>query len=140
MPKRINGTGLTANQELALMQKAMSGDIVMVVSPDTTGTGATSDGFTRDVTVSIETAIGEVHGWANAAITAKVALTMSDTAGTGDATIASTTLTLVNGVANITITGTGVWAADETNTLTISAIELCGMSVTGDTSVDTIVA
>lgn len=140
MPKRINGAGLTANQELAMMQKAMSGDIVMVVSPDTTGTSATDNGFTRDVTVSIETAIGEVHGWVNTTIASKVALTMSETAGTGDATIASTSLILVNGVANITITGTGVWAEDETNTLTISAIELCGMSVTGDTSVDTIVA
>ena len=124
---------------LALQEKALNGDIVMVLDPETTGTSATSSAFTRTVVVSIETAAGELHEWVNSAFTTSVAIA-SDTAGTGAATIASTTLTFVDGRASIIVSATGAWAAEDTNTLTASAVVLGGISVTGGTSVDTIIA
>lgn len=123
---------------LALQEKALNGDIVMVIGPETLGTTATSTAFTRDVAVSIETATGEVHTWVNASFTTTASIAV-DTAGSGAATIVSTTLTLVDGKATITISCTGAWAEADTSTLTIGNIILGGVTVTGGTSVDTIV-
>ena len=124
---------------LALQEKALNGDITMVIDPTTAGTAATVAAFTRTVDISIETATGDVHEWVNAAFATSLAIA-SDTAGTGAATIVATTLTLVDGKASIVISATGAWAADDTNTLTVSNVVLGGVTVTAGTSVDTIIA
>lgn len=126
---------------LALQAKAMSGDIVMVLTPSTTGSPATdATAFTRDVVITLETASGDIHTWANAAYETSLAATETVATLTGDVTIASTTLTFVEGSATVTVSATGGWAIGDTNTLTASAVVIAGISVTGGTSIDTIVA
>jgi hypothetical protein len=135
MPKR-NTTGITANEQLNLYAKAMSGDMVMVISPATVTGVAASGAWTRKVLVSIKSASGEVHQWLNAAYATTVSV--SDASALGTATIASTTLTIVNGFASITVTGSNhAWVAAETDTLTIGNITVLGKTVTGGTSVET---
>ena len=127
---------------LALQAKAMSGDIVMVLTPSTTGSPATdATAFTRDVVITLETASGDIHTWANAAYETSLAATEAVAGAlTGDVTIASTTLTFVEGSATVTVSATGGWAIGDTNTLTASAVVIAGLSVPGGTSIDTIVA
>lgn len=137
--KYMQGVKPQLRDYLALQEKAMNGDIVMVIDPTTAGTTATSEAFTRSVDISIETAAGEVHTWVNSSFATTLAIAES-TVGSGAATIVSTTLTLVEGKATVVISATGVWAADDTNTLTVSNIILGGVTVTAGTSVDTIVA
>lgn len=120
------------------IEGALNGDILMSISPATTGTAATSTAFTRDITVSIVNAAGDTLEWVNAAFTTTVSEAV-DTAGSGDSTI-PTTLTLVNGVAVVTLSCTGAWAEADTSTVTIGNIVLGGIAVTGGTSVDTIIA
>jgi hypothetical protein len=136
MPKRNNGTGLTANQELTLIEKAMSGDMVMVIDPETVTPEPTAAAWTRDVVVSIESAAGEVHSWLNQAYATTASIANTSSAGT--ASIASTTLTIVNGMATITVSGDAeAWLNAETDTLTIGDITILGYTVTGGTSVET---
>lgn len=139
MPRRPNGIGLTANQELTLVEKAMSGDIVLSILPATAGTAATTEDFTRTVYIEALTAAGEVHTWLNQSYATTLAIA-EVTAGDGTASIVSTTLTLVNGQADIVVSGTGTWAEDDTNTLTVGNITVLGYTITGGTSVDTIIA
>lgn len=139
MPKRPNGIGLTANQELTLIEKAMSGDILFSILPSTAGTSATTEDFVRTVYIEVLTAAGEVHSWLNQSYATTLSIG-EVTAGDGTASIVSTTLTLVNGQADIVVSGTGTWAADDTNTLTVANITVMGNTITGGTSVDTIIA
>ena len=137
MPARNLSGVTTANEQANLTAKAMSGDIVLSILPATTTRSATAAAWTRKVTVQALTAAGELHSWLNAAYAAKVAI--ADTSAAGTATIASTTLTLVNGGAEITVSGdAAAWLATETNTLTIGNIEILGYTVTGGTSAETI--
>ena len=135
----ILGVQPELREYLAVQEKALSGDIVMVIDPETDGTAATLTAFTRTVDISIETSAGEVHEWANASFATSLTIA-SDTVGTGAATIESTTLSIVNGKASIVISATGAWAESDTNTLTVSNIILGGVTVTGGTSVDAIEA
>lgn len=136
MPKRPNGINLTNNQELTLLEKAMSGDMVMTVSPATVSTAALSTAWTRDVIITVATAAGEEHVWLNQAYT--TTLSIADTSTAGTASITSTTLTLVNGKAIVTVSGDAQdWLATETDTLTVGNITVMGYTVTGDTSVET---
>jgi len=129
MPRR-NATGLTANEELNLMGKAMSGDLVMVIDPETSTPAPTAAAFTSYVKVSVQTAAGEDHKWLNGAYTTTASIADTSTAGT--ASITSTTLTLIEGVAD--------WLDTETWTLTIGNITVLGATVTGGTSVATFTA
>lgn len=139
MPKRPNGAGLTNNEELTLLEKAMSGDLVMVIDPETVTPAPTAAAWTRTVLVSIQTAAGEVHQWLNQAYTTTASIADTSTAGT--ASIASTTLTLVNGQAAIVVSGDAAdWLDTETDTLTIGNITVMGYTVTGGTSVETFTA
>jgi len=125
-----------ANQ---LLRSALSGDMVLSISPATVTRAATAAAFTRTVEVALKTAAGKVHDWCNLALTTKVSV--ADASDAGEATIASTTLTLVKGKASIVVTGSeAAWLEDDTNTLTIATLSINGMSVTGGTSVETIVA
>lgn len=119
------------------IEDALNGDIVMDISPETVG--SPDDVTTRTVTVTIQNAAGDTLEWVNAAFATTVSKT-DDTAGDGSSALGSTTLTLVNGVGTITVTYSDTWAADDTQTVTVGNIVLAGITITGGTSVDTIVA
>lgn len=139
MPKRPNGIGLTANEELTLVEKAMSGDIVFSILPATVAPVPTSAAWTRTVMIEVLTAAGEVHTWLNQAYTTTLSIADGSTAGT--ASIVSTTLTLVNGQADIVVSGDAAdWLDTETDTLTVGNITVMGYTVTGGTSVETFTA
>ena len=116
--------------------KAMSGDMVVVITPATKTTAATGAAWTRDVLISVQTAAGDVHAWLNHAYTAKLSIANTSTADT--ATIVSTTLTLVNGQATVVVSGNAMaWLAAETDTLTLASLTIMGYTVAGGTSVET---
>jgi len=118
------------------MEDALNGDVVMDISPAAVGSGTTVE--SRTVTVTIQNAAGETLEWVNSAFTTTVSKT-DVTDGDGSSTIDSTTLTLVKGVGSVVVTYADTWAADDTQTVTIGNIVLAGVTVTGGTSVDTIV-
>lgn len=118
------------------IESALNGDIVMEVSPETVGSAATVE--ERVVTVTIQNAAGETLEWVNTAVASAVSKT-DVTDGDGTSAVDSTTLTLVDGVGTVTVTYSDTWAAEDTQTVTIGNIVLGGVTVTGGTSVDTIV-
>lgn len=131
-----SGIQPAVRDELKLRDKALSGDIVMVIDPETVAPLPTSEAWTRNVTISIETASGEVHDWLNQSYA--TTLSIADTSTAGTATIASTTLTLVNGKATVVVSGDAAdWLNTETDTLTVGNITVLGYTVTGGTSVET---
>lgn len=118
------------------MQKAVCGDIVFTVTPATLTTSATSAARTRVVNIVLASADGVIHEWFNKAITSGVSIAETSTAGT--ATIASTTLTFVNGSASVTISlNAAAWVAAETDTLTVAQATILGYTVAAKTSVET---
>ena len=138
MPRR-DVKGITANEQLNLIGKAMSGDMVIVIDPETSTPAPTSSAFTTDVRISVQTAGGDVHKWLNEAYT--TTLSIADTSTAGTASIASTTLTLVDGEAVVTVSGDAAdWLDTETWTLTVGNITVMGYTVTGGTSVATFTA
>jgi hypothetical protein len=90
--------------EFDLRDKAMSGDLVWVVTPATVGTTATDAAWERTVHVELQTASGEVHEWFSDVIATGNSIAHSSSAGV--ATIAETDLDIVDGQALVTITGT----------------------------------
>jgi hypothetical protein len=134
-----NTTYSAAATKVDLLEDALQGDMVLDISPETVDRTATSEAWTRTVTVTLQNAAGDTHTWCNMAFATSAAI--ADTSSLGTASIVSTTLTLVNGVASIVVSGSEhAWEADETNTLTISNLSILGYTVTGGTSVETIVA
>jgi hypothetical protein len=135
MPRRPNGIGLTNNQELTLLEKAMSGDMVLSILPATVTPAPTAAAWTRDVVIELQTAAGEVHSWAN--ITEATILSVGDTGG-GTATIVTTSIVLVNGQITVVVSGdAATWANTETDTLTVGDMTIMGYTVSGGTSVET---
>ena len=121
--------------EYNTMSKALEGKVVLAISTATAGSAAASV-KSRDVMLTLKTVSnGSVHTWFNG--TATVAVTKSSTSGTN--TGAPITATFVNGVAKVTIPYNGTWAAADTCTLTVSNMTVAGVTVTGGTSVDTLV-
>jgi len=121
--------------EISLRDKAMSGDIVFVITPATVAPVPTSAAWTRDVVVEIQDASGNRHTWLNGDYA--TSLTIADTSTAGTATITSTTLSIDEGRAVVTVSGDAVdWLATETDTLTVSDITVMGYTVTGGTSVE----
>lgn len=126
-------------RELDLRDAAMSGDIVMTIDPATATPAPTAAAWTRNVLVQLESADGRVHSWLND--TYATTSSIANTSSAGTASIASTTLTIVNGKAVITVSGdAAAWLATETDTLTIANITVLGVTVTGGTSVETFTA
>ena len=113
---------------------AMSGDLLFSISPATKSTPHAS-AATRTVTITLVDAAGDVCTWFNKAITAGVSIGKSSVGGT--ATIVSTVLTFVNGVATVVITIGGAWLAADSDTLTIAAAVIMGYTVPQVTSVET---
>lgn len=120
--------------DAALRAKALSGDLVFVVTPATKST-AHGSAANRTVAIALKTAAGEIHTWFNAALVAGVAVAKSSETGT--VSIPSTTLTFVAGLASVEITEGGAWAEADTNTLTIAAATILGYAVAQKTSVET---
>ena len=96
--------------QLALLAKALSGDMLFVISPAFFNQIAGSAAWTKTLYIELQTAAGEVHTWFNDAIASGVSI--ADTGGVGTATIPSTTLTFVNGVASVIVSGDAVAWAD----------------------------
>jgi hypothetical protein len=116
--------------------KAMAGDLVFNVDPATVTTTAITGAWTRTVTIELQSADGKRHTWFNKAITTGVSI--GDTSSLGTATIASTTLTFVEGRATVVVTGSAhAWANAETDTLTIAQATILGYTVASKTSVET---
>lgn len=123
-------------KDLYLREKAMAGDLVWVLSPATVAPAPTAVAWTREVHISLQTAAGEVHKWFNDAIATGVAIADTSTAGT--ASIPSTTLTIVDGVAVVTVSGDAAdWLNTETDTLTVAEATILGYTVAAKTSVET---
>jgi hypothetical protein len=130
------GVAPDLRDEIALRDKALSGDLVLVASPATVTTGATSTARTRTVTVSLKTSDGSIHTWFNGAITNGCSI--ADTSAAGTASIANTTLTFVNGVATKVVSlNAAAWLATETDTLTIASTVILGKTLPSVTSVET---
>jgi hypothetical protein len=121
------------------LSKAMSGDLVWVVTPSTVAPSPTSAAWTRTVHIELQTAAGEVHTWFNDAITTGVSIADTSTAGT--ASIPSTTLTITDGTADVVVSGDAQdWLDTETDTLTVAEATILGYTVAAKTSVETFTA
>lgn len=124
------------SDDVDMMAKALSGDIAWTVAPATTTKAATSAAWTRDVVVRLTDSAGNVHRWFNKAISSGVSVADTSTAGT--ASVASTTLTIVNGEATVTVSGAAAaWLATETDTLTVASATILGVTIAAKTSVET---
>ena len=130
------------------VERAMAGEIALIVSPATLGSSAadvnaaiaTDDKFVRRVKVELKaSADGDVHQWFTGSFSAAVTKT-----GTGNGTAAIAdgggSVELENGVGYVDIEYTGTWAVGDTCTLTITGGTIMGYSVSNETSVDTLVA
>lgn len=122
------------SDDISAIASALNSDIVAVISPSTKTT-AHASAVNRTVTVQLQDSNGLVHSWCNKAISTIV--TASKSSASGTATVASSTITFVNGVATIPVTIGGTWAAADTDTVTIATMTVNGVSVAGGTSVET---
>jgi len=124
-------------RELNQVFKALAGDIVFECSPSAvTPTAPTTSAWTRNVKVYLKSADGLIHNWFNKAVTSGVSI--ADTSSAGTATIPSTTLTFVDGVANVVVSGSAhAWLATETDTLTVAEATILGYTIGAKTSVET---
>ena len=147
--KRFTYTPNEFYDYLVQVEKAMAGELVLVVTPATLGSSAAAvvaaiaaadnDKYVRTVKVELRDADdGSLHEWFTGTFAA--AATYS-TAGNGEASLPTdvTTVSLENGVGYINIEYTGTWAEADTQTLTITGGDKLGYSVTNKTSVDTLV-
>jgi hypothetical protein len=145
--KNKPGIQLELRNEVVLRDKALSGDMVLVVVPATLGSSAATVNaaiggvdakFTRDVVIELEAANGDVHTWFDG--TFDIAATKTSTAGVIAIADALTEASFVNGRATITLEYTGTWAAADTATLTVTGSSKLGYTIANKTSVDTLVA
>lgn len=132
--------------ELQLRDKAMSGDLVIEVTPATCGSSATDVAaaiagddakFQRTVKIRLKTASGDTHDWFDGSLT--IAATKSSTSGVIAINGGVSSATFKDGCAEVTLNYTGTWASGDTSTLTVSG-SLLGYTLTSKTSVDTLVA
>ena len=122
---------------MALMD-ACAGDMQIEIIPTAVNRSATAAAWTRTVKLRLKNTAGITHDWFNKSVTSAVSI--ADTSTAGVASIPSTTLVWVNGEASVVVSGTAAaWLATETNTLTVANMTVMGYTVTGGTSVETIV-
>ncbi|MCK5609783.1 hypothetical protein KAR91_48375 [Candidatus Pacearchaeota archaeon] len=110
-----------------IIEDAIQGDMVLDISPTTVATAPTASAWTRDVVLTLQNAAGETHEWCDMAITTR--LSIADASSAGTATIVSTTLTFVNGVATIVVSGDAqAWLGGtaQVETITCTAGESTG--------------
>ena len=107
---------------LGVMNKAMAGDMVWVITPPVIfGTPPTAVDWSREVTIELQTAAGEVHEWYDETLAAGVGI--ADDA-TGDAALADgTVLDIVEGRGTVTVEGTGAFLGGtrQVGTTTVTA-------------------
>lgn len=124
--------------DLSLRDFAISGALRIIIDPETTTTDINS-GITRrlvNVSVAID-ATDEVCTWFNG--TFADLLEITDDANPHYASIGSADLVFQNGVAQVLITLDLTKATtDDTDTLTVKTIKICGYDYAGGTSVNTI--
>lgn len=119
--------GIRLSDLINLMNDALCGDLVFVVTPSTLASDATAAAWTRTVTIELQNAAGDVQKWFNKAITTGVSI--ADTSSAGVASIPSTTLTFVEGVATVVVSGTAAaWLG--------GTAQVMSMTVTGAPSSD----
>ena len=95
--------------------KALSGDLVITVVPETLAPKPITGAWSQTVTVTLTTAAGEVHDWCN--MTVATAATAGDTSALGTASLVSRNVVFVNGVATLTLQGSDhAWTDTETAT------------------------
>lgn len=117
---------------LDLLVKAMGGDMVFKCTPATKAPSATTaaeDDIAYTVTVTLESAAGEVHSWYNG----PVLLAITDD-GTGTATIdpAAGERNMTDGSLDVVVTlPEAAWTAGQTATLTVSAPATAGAGICG---------
>ncbi len=123
-------------KEIAALGDGMVGKIALSFKTTDTKT-ATTEAWTKTLIIEAVNPDGDVHTWLNQSFTTR--LSIADTSTAGTASIVSTTITFVDGVATIVISGSAhAWVAAETVTLTIANITLNGYTITGGTHVITI--
>lgn len=137
---------VTVNENIDVMASAMSGDILIQVTPETTGSSAAAvsaaiagagEKYTREVIVKLVNSGGDVHTWFNGTL----AIAGSETTvGDGTADTAEETVTLVNGVGTCALEYIGVWAEADDATVTVTGGKILGYSIADATSVDTLIA
>lgn len=130
------------------IEKAMSGDVVLALTPAVLGSSAAkiaaaiagdAKKFVRTVKFELKDAAGNIHTWFNGDIDLTIAET---TTGDGVSVIAgsATKVSLVEGVGFIDIEYTGTWAVADTSTLTTTQRVIAGVTIAAKTSKDTVVA
>lgn len=116
--KRFTYTPNDFYDYMIAMEKAMAGDLVLVLSPATlansaaavnAAVGGAAEKFVRTVLVELQAADGTVHEWYTGELAAAVTET---TAGNGTSAIAdsATKVSLENGQGTIDIEYTGAWS------------------------------
>jgi hypothetical protein len=133
-PETETGLSLAERHQLSLMAKALSGDMVLVVTPATDAPAPTNAAWTRDFYVELQTAAGEVHSWFNKAVAS--GHSVGDNGGGTASVLPATTTTFVNGIAKIVMSGNAaVWANGETATLTVAQLVVLGYTLAQKTGV-----
>lgn len=133
----INASDMRLIRKPRLVEEAIMGDMVMVITPTTDTPAPTTEAWEYEVEVAIKDASGNVHTWLTKDFATSVAITDDSDAGVASVDGETpTTLSLVNGKATITIKGTkAAWLNAETVTLTLSNLTIAGYTVTGGTCV-----
>jgi hypothetical protein len=139
IPPKIRDAFDTESARLDVIEAAIGGDFVFVVTavddPPAAGTGFDA------ITVKIEAknAAGDVHTWFNKTITT-TALAVT-TAGNGTAAqVPATTCVMANGVGTVEVTGTATWAADDTFVVESAEATILGYTIAADSATVTCVA
>ena len=122
------GLSPALRDQLGIFAKALAGDLVFVITPENPQLVARVTAWTQTFYVELQSAAAEVHTWFNKAIASGVAVADDSTAGT--ATIPSTTLTFVNGVATVVVSGDAAsWLLADLVTLTVAQATILGYTV-----------
>jgi hypothetical protein len=146
--RKFAGVAIGLRQEIALRDRALSGQFVLACSPATLGNsaaavnaaiGGAAAKFTRTVVVKLTDTAGNIHTWFDG--TFGIAASKVS-AGGGLVAVAdgASVATFVKGVASVVLEYTGTWAEGNTCTLTVTGSARLGYTVTNKTSVDTLVA
>lgn len=118
---------------LNLLVKALGGDMVFKCTPATaapSAAAAAEDDIAYTVTVTLESAAGEVHSWYNG----PVLLAIADTDDVGVATIdpEAGERNMTNGVLEVEVTlPKAAWTAGKTVTLTVADPTTAGTGICG---------
>ena len=115
---RVSDVGTMATKSASPRDKALSGDLVITVTPDDPAPEPTASAWAQNVTVRLLTAAGELHDWCN--MTIANGGTAGDTSALGTAALTSRDVVFVNGVAVLELTGSAHdWLDTETATCAV---------------------